>query len=126
MDESTDFGSDTGSYESTAGDITTTYEPGYQSTESYDAYQDQSDAANDLYQASTQAELAGDSYGSAMLNDASIAESAQSDQSWDQYMGEGDSSPTFSTAEDASSIDTAADSSGIDDNLQSFDDYLSS
>ncbi len=122
MDESTDFGSDTGSYETTAGDISTTYEPGYQRSDAYGAYQDQSDAANDLYQASTQAELAGDSYGSAMLNDASIAESAQSDQSWDQYMGEGDSSPTFTTAEDTSSLDTAADTSGTEENLQSFDD----
>ena len=122
MDETTDFGSDTGSYESTAGDTTTTYEPGYQSTEAYGDYQDQTAQANDLYQASTEADLAGDSYGSYLLNSASIDESAQADQSWDQYMGAGDYSPTFSTADESAGV---VDVTSTDD-TQAFDDYLRS
>lgn len=98
-----------GEYETSYDTSTTTYSD-YTQTE----YQWGTEVAGDLYTASTDAWLAGDSYTAYELNAASIDASAYADTSWDTWNSIDTGSYAADTTYDASSYDTSSSYSSYD------------
>ncbi len=96
-------------------------EDSYYSTDAtpLETYQADTATSDDLYQASGEAQQAGDSYGAYELNAASVDAGSEANTAWDAYNAEDTSS---ASAENTSSY---APSAG-DDSAQEFADYAGS
>jgi hypothetical protein len=94
-------------------------EDSYYSTDAtpLETYQADTATSDDLYQASSEAQQAGDSYAASELNAASVDAGGDANTAWDAYTA-GDTSSA--TAEDTSSYDPSAG----DDSAQAFSDYI--
>ena len=76
------------------GTTETTYGAGYGDPSVQDAYQSETQTENDLYEASSAAQLAGDGYGAYELNEASIEAGSAANDTYDEYNGTGEYAPT--------------------------------
>lgn len=112
------------------GTTETTYGAGYGDSSVLDTYQTDTQTQNELYQESTDAMIAGDSYGSYELNAQSIEAGSEANNAYQDYNGTGDYSPTESYSPDASSTDVSSfdsSSSGSSSDIASgYADYAGS
>ncbi len=105
-----------------------TYGAGYGDQSALDGYQEGTQSSWDLWGMSSQAAMAGDSYGASLLEGESVQAQSDANDSYHQYYGTGAYAPAegYSEAGAYSGYDTGADSGYVSTATSGYSSYDSS